>query len=143
VLTAAPAIARSSHSKDSSAEINRSDLLALMPQLSLIVSRASRSASRCEGVRSLGAWPAGRRRRPSGQLAVAGLRVLVAMAVDAVRAGRRALILEAAELLDVASLGRDEAAPAGQCLGLVEDLALLRVADRDLARRGRPWSRCP
>lgn len=59
---------------------------------------------------------------------------LVAMAVDAVRAGRRALILEAAQLLDVASLGRDEAAPAGQCLGLVEDLALLRVADRDLAR---------
>jgi hypothetical protein len=56
------------------------------------------------------------------------------MAVDAVRAGRRALILEAAQLLDVASLGRDEAAPAGQCPGLVEDLAPFRIADRDLAR---------
>ena len=62
----------------------------------------------------------------------------MAMAVDAVRAGRRALILEAAQLLDVAALSRDEAAPAGKRLGLVEDVALLRVADRNLARRSLP-----
>jgi len=54
---------------------------------------------------------AGRLCRPSGQLAVAGLRLLVAVAVNAVHAGRGALVLEAPQLLDVAALGRDEAAP--------------------------------
>ena len=39
--------------------------------------------------------PTGRRRRPSGQLAVAGLRVLVAEAVNAVHAGRGAFVLDA------------------------------------------------
>ena len=58
----------------------------------------------------------------------------MAVAVDAVHACGRALVLEAPQLVDVAALCRDEAAPAGERLGLIEHLALLRVADRDLAR---------
>ena len=71
--------------------------------------------------------------RPSGEFPVADLRVLVSMPVDAVHACRCALVFEAPQLLDVASVCRNEAAPACQSLGFIEHQALLVVADRDLA----------
>ena len=55
------------------------------------------------------------------------------VAVDAVDARPVALVLEAVELLHVASAGRNETALAGKALRLIQDAALLGIADRDLA----------
>ncbi len=79
----------------------------------------------------LGAWSAGGWRSPPGEFPVPRLRILVAVAVHPVATGPGALILEASELLHVAFVGRDEAAPAGEALRLVEHPALLFIADRD------------
>ena len=79
----------------------------------------------------LGAWAAGGWRSPSGEFPVARLRVLMAVAVHPVAVSPGALVLEASELLHVALVGRNEAAPAGEALGLVEYPALVFIADPD------------
>ena len=61
-----------------------------------------------------GSWSTGCRCRPSGEFPVPDLGVLVSMPVDAVDACRCALMFETAELVDIATVSRDEAAPAGQ-----------------------------
>jgi len=66
----------------------------------------------------LGSRAAGCRCRPTGEFAVADLRVLVSMPVDAVHACRSALVFEPPQLIDVEPVGRYEAAPAGQSLGV-------------------------
>ena len=71
------------------------------------------------GCQILGPRATGCRCRPSREFPVADLRVLVSMAVDAVHACRCALVFEAPQLLDVASVCRNEAAPACQCLGFI------------------------
>jgi hypothetical protein len=78
------------------------------------------------GTRAAGGW-----RSPAGEFPVARLRILVAVAVHPVAAGLGALILEAPELFHVALVGRNEAAPAGEALGLVEYPALVFIADGD------------
>ncbi len=52
-------------------------------------------------------------------------------AVDAVDAGPGALVFEAAQLFHVAHVGRDEAAPAGQYFGFIQQLSLFGIADGD------------
>ena len=81
-----------------------------------------------------GARTARSRRRPAGDLAVASLRILVAVAMNPVDAGLGALMLEAPELLHVALVGRNKAAPAGEVFRLVEHPALFFIADRDFPR---------
>ena len=61
-----------------------------------------------------GSWSTGCRCRPSGEFPVPNLRVLVSMTVDAVDACRCALMFETEELVDIATVSRNEAAPAGQ-----------------------------
>ena len=61
-----------------------------------------------------GPWSAGCRGRPSGEFPVPDLGVLVSMPVDSVDACRYALMFETPQLVDIASVSRDEAAPAGQ-----------------------------
>ena len=70
---------------------------------------------------------------PAGEFTVAFLCVLMAVAMHAVDAGLIALVLETAQLLHVAPVGRNETAPAGKFLHLIQDLALLAIADRDFA----------
>ena len=61
-----------------------------------------------------GSRSTGCRCRPSREFLVADLSVLVSMAMDAVDACRCALVFETAQLLDIAKVSRNEAAPAGQ-----------------------------
>ena len=81
----------------------------------------------------LGPRTTGCRCRPTGEFAVANLRVLVSMPVDAVNPCRCALVFEPPQLIDVEPVGRYEAAPAGQSLGVIEHLTLLFVAYWDLS----------
>ena len=99
-----------------------------------MVSRASRSISLLLARKLSRSRSADGRCRPAGEFAVALLCVLVAVAMDAVDAGLIALVLEAAQLLHVAPVGRNQTALAGKALRLIQDAALLGVADRDLAR---------
>jgi len=60
------------------------------------------------------------RAAPTGQRLIAGLRILVTMAVDVLDAGVPALALEALQVLDVSHRGRYETAPAGQHFGFIQ-----------------------
>ena len=61
-----------------------------------------------------GSRSTGCRCRPSGEFPVSDLGVMVSMPVDAVDACRCALMFETAELVDIATISRNETAPAGQ-----------------------------
>ena len=55
------------------------------------------------------------------------------VAVRAVDTRAVALVLETAQLLHIAAVGRNQTALAGKALRLIQDAALLGTADRDLA----------
>ena len=114
-------------------QIDRSDLSSPMPQFLADREPGLSVDLALLGRQFLGPRPPGCWCRPSREFLVADLSVLVSMAMDAVDACRCALVLEAPQLIDIALVGRNEAALAGQCSGLVEHLALIFVADRDLA----------
>src|ERR1700682_1878745 len=81
-----------------------------------------------------GPGTAARRACPAGQLLVAGLRVAVAMAVNAVDATPGTLV---DEMLQVGPVGRvtgtDKALALGERLGLLKKLSLFRGSDGNLA----------
>jgi len=81
-----------------------------------------------------GCRAAQRRRIPAGQLSIPRLSVRMPVSVHAVDTCLSTLVLEPVQLLDVAAIGGNQAAAAGQRLRFPEEPALRGGADRDLAR---------
>ena len=61
-----------------------------------------------------GSWSTGSRCGPSSKFPIADLRILMPMSMNAVNACRCALMFETAELVYIATVSRNEAAPAGK-----------------------------
>lgn len=113
--------------------IDHRDLLAFVPQLA----RDAEPGLMVDGfllrAQLLGCWPACGWRLPAGQLSIACLRVGMAEAVYTVDAREGRLRFETVQLILVGHLGRDKAAFASGCLGLIQQDPLRLIADRDVA----------
>ena len=119
--------------KPLSAEIDRCDAFATVAQL-----RADREAGLPIDDPLLGRElllfrPALRRASPSGQCAVAILRILVPVAMHVLDSGRHELHLEPLQLLHIARCLRYQAAVDRKLLGFFQHHALLCCADQNLA----------